>query len=267
MIIIFGTLAGLLGLGAAATVVGRLVYERRMASEIDALLDAARPAASTSVSERDLERLPEAVRRWLRYSQVVGTQRPTTVRLRQHGEFQMDSRGWLPYEAEQYFTTDPPAFLWKASFRMLPLVSVAGRDQYRNGEASLQMRILSLSSRAKDRRRAQPRRSPPLPGRVPMVSRCSPGRLRHLGGIRGGPARATISHGGVTASMTFVFGADGRLLKSRRSVTTMPAAGTNGGSIEMTPTRCSMAFASRRRRSRWEYDSGSIRTFAGISPT
>jgi hypothetical protein len=122
MIIIFGTLAGLLGLGAAATVVGRLVYERRMASEIDALLNAARPAASTSVSERDLGRLPEAVRRWLRYSQVVGTQRPTTVRLRQHGEFQADSRGWLPYEAEQYFTTDPPAFLWKASFRMLPLV-------------------------------------------------------------------------------------------------------------------------------------------------
>jgi hypothetical protein len=35
MIIIFGTLAGLLGLGAAATVVGRIVYERRMASEID----------------------------------------------------------------------------------------------------------------------------------------------------------------------------------------------------------------------------------------
>jgi hypothetical protein len=115
-----------------------------MAREIDALLSDARPTAPVNVSEQDLQTLPEPVRRWLRYSQVVGRSRPTTVRLRQKGEFQFERRGWLPYEAEQYFTTDPPAFLWKASFRMLPLVSVVGRDQYRNGEASLQMRILSL---------------------------------------------------------------------------------------------------------------------------
>ena len=258
MIIIFGTLAGLLGLGAAATVVGRIVYERRMASEIDALLDAARPAASTSVSERDLERLPEAVRRWLRYSQVVGTQRPTTVRLRQHGEFQMDSRGWLPYEAEQYFTTDPPAFLWKASFRMLPLVSVAGRDQYRNGEASLQMRILSL---------------------FPVAQKTGGGLnqgdlLRYLGefqwfpaaaladyvsweGLGPDSARATISHGGVTASMTFVFGADGRLLEEQ-AIRYNDARGRNERWVNRNDS--DQVFDGIRvpavGEARWEYDSG-----------
>jgi hypothetical protein len=56
----------------------------------------------------------------------------------------MERRGWLPFEVEQYFTTNPPGFLWKASFRMAPLVSVVGRDQYRDGEASMQMRVLSL---------------------------------------------------------------------------------------------------------------------------
>jgi hypothetical protein len=64
-----------------------------------------------NVSEGDLQAVPESVRRWLRYSQVVGRERPTTVRLRQEGEFQIERRGWLPYKAEQYFTTDPPAFL------------------------------------------------------------------------------------------------------------------------------------------------------------
>jgi hypothetical protein len=229
-----------------------------MASEIDALLNAARPAASTSVSERNLERLPEAVRRWLRYSQVVGTQRPTTVRLRQHGEFQMDSRGWLPYEAEQYITTDPPAFLWKASFRMLPLVSVVGRDQYRNGEASLQMRILSL---------------------FPVAQKTGGGLnqgdlLRYLGefqwfpaaaladyvtweGLGPDSARATISHGGVIASMTFVFGADGRLLEEQ-AIRYNDARGRNERWVNRNDS--DQVFDGIRvpavGEARWEYDSG-----------
>jgi hypothetical protein len=56
-----------------------------------------------------------------------------------------DGQKWLlPFEAEQYFTTDPPAFLWKASFQMAPLIWVVGRDRFRNGIASIQMRVLSL---------------------------------------------------------------------------------------------------------------------------
>jgi hypothetical protein len=144
MRIVARTVLGLVSLGAAATVVGRGVLERRIAGEIDALLADAQPAPSATMSEADLERLPEPVRRWLRYSGVVGKARPTTVRLRQEGDFQLEGRGWRPYRAEQYVTTNPPGFLWKASFRMAPLVSVVGRDQYRGGEASLQMRVLSL---------------------------------------------------------------------------------------------------------------------------
>jgi Family of unknown function (DUF6544) len=92
MIAVVGTLVGLVGLGAAVTAVGRIVYQRQMATEIDALLSDARPAAPSDVSERDLI-VPEPVRRWLRYSQVVGRERPTTVRLRQKGQFQMDRTG------------------------------------------------------------------------------------------------------------------------------------------------------------------------------
>ena len=144
MPIVARTVLGLVSLGAAATVVGRIVLERRIAGEIDALLADAQPAPSATVSEADLDPLPEPVRRWLRYAQLVGTQRPTTVRLRQEGDFQLEGRGWRPYQAEQYFTTNPPGFLWEASFQMAPLVSVVGRDQYRHGQASMQMRVLSL---------------------------------------------------------------------------------------------------------------------------
>lgn len=214
--IVARTLAGLVGLGAAAAVVGRIRFERQMAAEIDALLADAQPAASATVSQADLERLPEPVARWLRYSQVVGRQRPTTVRLRQEGDFQLEGSGWRPFQAEQYFTTNPPAFLWKASFQMAPLVSIVGRDQYRRGEASIQMRVLSL---------------------IPVADKSGGGLnqgdlLRYLGELMWFPAaaladyiswepleadaaRATMRYGGVTASMTFLFGAEGRLLEAR----------------------------------------------------
>lgn len=51
----------------------------------------------------------------------------------------------VPFAAEQYFTIDPPGFLWKATFRIAPLVSVTGRDRYRAGEASMERRVLSLA--------------------------------------------------------------------------------------------------------------------------
>jgi hypothetical protein len=261
MRIVGRTLVGLAGLAGAAAVAGRMAFERQMAGEIDALLGAGRPVASGTVRERDLEALPEPVARWLRYAQVVGTQRPTTVRLRQAGEFQLEGRGWLPYQAEQYFTTNPPGFLWKASFQVAPLVSVIGRDQYRDGEASMQMRVLSL---------------------IPVANKTGGGLnqgdlLRYLGELQWFPAgaladyltweplgadaaRATTSHGGITASMTFRFGADGRLLEER-AIRYNDSRGRNESWVNRNDADA--AFGGVRvpvvGEARWEYDLGPYR--------
>jgi hypothetical protein len=206
---------GGVALTAALVVGARIAFERRMAREIDALLADARPPNTRTIADRDLERVPVPVQRWLRYSKVVGTTLPTTVRLRQNGEFQMEGRGWMPFSAEQYFTINPPGFFWKATFRMMPLVSVAGRDQYRAGQGSIEMRVLSL---------------------MPVAKTSGGGLnqgalLRFLGEVQWFPAaaladyitweavdahtaRATMTYGGVTASMMFRFDAEGRLIES-----------------------------------------------------
>lgn len=190
-------------------------FERRITREIDALLADSRRSDPATIEPHDLERLPVPVQRWLRYSRAIGTRQPTTVRLRQQGEFDL-GRGWMRFRAEQYFTVDPPGFVWKASFRMAPAVSVAGRDQYRDGVASMDMRVLSL---------------------VPVAKKAGGGLnqgdlLRFLGEMQWFPgaaladyvtweavdatsARATMSYGGISASMTFIFGPDGRLLEER----------------------------------------------------
>jgi hypothetical protein len=252
------TLVGLVGLAGAAAVVGRIVLERRIAGEIDALLADARLAASDTVREAELERLPEPVRRWLRYSQALGKARPTTVRLRQEGDFQLERRGWLPYRAEQYFTTNPPGFLWKASFRIGPMVSVVGRDQYRDGQASIQMRALSL---------------------VPVANKTGGGLnqgdlLRYLGELQWFPAgaladyvtwepreadsaKATMRYGGVTASMTFVFGTEGRLLEER-AVRYNDARGRNESWVNRNDADAEFGGlrVPAEGEARWEYDSG-----------
>jgi hypothetical protein len=213
-LILLGVVSVTVALGTALIGVARISFERRMGREIGILLADARPSKAETIAERDLDRLPEPVRRWLQFSRVIGTIVPTTVRLRQDGEFQMEGRGWMPFAAEQHFTINPPGFLWKATFRMAPAVSVTGRDQYRRGQAGIEMRVLSL---------------------IPVARKSGGGLnqgalLRFLGEVQWFPAaaladyitweavdlhtaRATITDGGIAASMTFRFETDGRLVE------------------------------------------------------
>lgn len=200
-------------IAAAAAVGTAAAFHRRISGEIDALMADARQPNAPIVSEQCVSELPPPVQRWLRYSGAVGQTTPRTVRLRQDGEFSL-GRGWMPFTADQYFTTDPPGFIWRATFQMAPLVAVVGRDLYRAGVASIDMRIASL---------------------IPVARKSGGGLnqgdlLRFLGEMQWFPnaalskyitwdsidattARAMMQYGGVAGSMTFRFGANGRLLE------------------------------------------------------
>ena len=197
---------------ALALTVGRIAFARRIAREVDQLFAAAK-GRPRIVVEQDILDLPAPVQRWLRASNVLGTPYPVIVRLRQEGEFRMgEEKEWMPFSAEEYYTTDPPGYLWSARFTMAPLLAVSGRDRYAEGRASIQMRILSLITVAND--------SSPDLNQGAM--------LRFLNETMWFPAGilspyitwqpkddrsaiATMSYGGVTASATFMFDDRGRL--------------------------------------------------------
>lgn len=181
--------------------------------EIDELLAGARrPERATAI-----EALPSPIRRWLAWSRAEGAAMPRTVRLRQEGELRTgEKRGWAPFRAEQYFSLDPPGFLWRARMRFAPLLSVSGRDRWVDGEASMRMRLLGL---------------------VPVVDSSGPelaqgAMLRWLGETVWFPqaafsrrvtwepvddesAWAALTAGGQTAGETFVFDRDGRPVELR----------------------------------------------------
>jgi hypothetical protein len=197
---------------AASAGVTRLLFERRIAREVDDLFAETNVRQSASITEADLARLPEPVKRWLHYAQVVGTERVFAVRLKQEGEFRLgEDRSWMPYTAEQYFTIDPPGFIWSARFDMAPGVTIIGRDRYVEGEGDIEMRLLGVI--------------PVADSHGGLLNQGA--MLRYLGETVWFPAaalspyiswdevdatsaRATMSYGGVIASALFVFDDQGR---------------------------------------------------------
>jgi hypothetical protein len=81
----------------------------------------------------DRSSLPPNVRRWLDRSLPADAPIPDRILNEQEGE--MDIRGkWMPFTAETRYQAQPPAFVWKARFSMLPgvwLIAEDGHDEER----------------------------------------------------------------------------------------------------------------------------------------
>src|SRR5262249_32992735 len=137
-----------------------------------------------------------------------GKERPAAIRLKQEGEMRLAAgQPWLPFTAEQYYTTDPPGFVWYANVRAAGFVPLAsGRDRYFEGRGSMNIRLLSLF--------------PVVDSKGPQLDQGA--LLRYLSetiwfpagavspyitweAIDANSARATLSYGGVTAPATFYF--------------------------------------------------------------
>lgn len=207
-----GSLAAIVVVAASAMAIGRAAFERRLAGEATSLLAASTGREPRVVTEADLATLPDPVQRWLRWARVPGTTIPRTVRLTQEGRFRLGpDRGWMPFTAEEVYSTDPPGFVWTTEMRMLPLVDIVGRDRYAEGRGSIEMRALGVFSVA--------RASGPALDQGAL--------LRYLNetiwfpaavlspairwsAIDEHSARATISDGEVTADAVFFFDQEGR---------------------------------------------------------
>lgn len=108
------------------------------------MLRQGRQARPFAVTEERLPALPEAVHRYLRSVGVTGKEAIRTVHLKQKGFLRLrEGQKWLPLSAEQYFTTDPPAFVWHARVKSLPCVSISVTDMFAHGHGRLRAKLFS----------------------------------------------------------------------------------------------------------------------------
>ena len=133
----------LVAAGIAIVAVAWWRWNAAIESDIARVLTAG--GAAPIIDDAKLASLPDPVRRYLVASGVVGKPIPRTVRLTQRGRIRgAPEDSWMNFEAVEVYSTDPPAFVWKASFPTRNLPIVLGRDTYLDGESSILMKMLSL---------------------------------------------------------------------------------------------------------------------------
>ncbi len=206
----FGAIANVIAI--AGIMIGWAIwnFNTSVRQERATLLNA-RQTNEEIIEPRHLAALPPVIQQWLTRANVVGRARIHTVFLHQSGEMRTTPDGkWAPFTAEQYFTTEPPGFVWTADVRMTPWLNMRGIDTYRQGQGHMLIKALAL---------------------VPVVNvsgaKIDQGTmLRYLGEICWFPtaalspwvhweqlndstAQATMQYGNVTASGIFTFDAEG----------------------------------------------------------
>ena len=114
-----------------------------MAEELMAAASRHRGERITAVHYEDV---PTPVRRYLAAAVPENRPRVQRVRFTQAGLFRTRDEGehWQPFTAEQHVSTDPPGFVWEASIRMAPFLSVRVADTYQEGRGALRARLLGV---------------------------------------------------------------------------------------------------------------------------
>jgi hypothetical protein len=141
-----GAGALLLTIGDLALLVGRRTFNRLVQSDVTWLAAAAKGAGSRAegtevVTAAMLDALPPPIRRYLLYTGVGGAPLVRTVYLRQKGAMrQSTTQPWLPLDAEQYYTVQPPGFVWSGTLRFGPLPLARARDRYAEGRGNMLIR-------------------------------------------------------------------------------------------------------------------------------
>jgi hypothetical protein len=115
--------------------------------ELRARLDTARaPVRPQTVDFRELEGLPDPVKRYFRTALKEGQPMVAGVRVRHTGTFNMGeaSDNWKPFTSDQVVVARRPGFDWDGRVAMAPGLPVRVHDAYVAGEGVLHASLLGL---------------------------------------------------------------------------------------------------------------------------
>lgn len=120
-----------------------IIFKRKVRKEAVELLKKSGRETKDVVTEEDLKRLPEPVQKYLKYTQIIGKEKIRAVRLKQKGFFrQKKGQKWISFQAEQYYTTGSPAFIWFGRINIAPFISIVARDRYFEGKGNMLIKLL-----------------------------------------------------------------------------------------------------------------------------
>ncbi|MBT2732958.1 DUF6544 family protein [Carnobacterium sp. ISL-102] len=193
---------------------GNRLFNRSVENEIKELFSRTK-TKSTIVTKTNIEALPKNVQKWLEYSRIVGKENIMAVRLKQKAAMRLGTdKQWMSVQAEQYFTTEEPGFIWKASIKAAPLIHIAGRDKYYDGKGSMLIKLLSLFTVANSKGK-EINQGTLLRYLAEMVWFPTAALNEYVTWDQddGDTTKATMTYKGITASGVFSFNDKGEVIK------------------------------------------------------
>ncbi len=119
-------------------------YENYYRKEVNFLLSTSIPNQQDLLEESDIEHLPDAIKRYIRYTGSIGKPKVQNFSIHFSGKIRRNEESeWMPFMSEQNNFMASPArlFFMKARMKGLP---VYGYHCYKNGKAFMDIRLFSL---------------------------------------------------------------------------------------------------------------------------
>lgn len=191
-------------------------WRERSAALLARLLRRRPDALPTVFDGRELELVPPPVARYFRAVLRDGQRIIRSAELSQRGHVLVrpEPPGWRRFYATQHVATSPGEFLWDASLRLLPGVSVLVRDALVEGVGSMRASVMGLWPLVDVE--GTPEIAASALQRYLAEGPWYPTALLPSQGVIWSPlddasARATMTSGATTVSLDFYFAADGTI--------------------------------------------------------
>lgn len=209
-----GTIANLIILIPFMIAAASWQMNRNYKAEVKQMLPIAGTTNNSIITQQMLAPLPPVVQQWLQRSGVVGRENIQQIYLQQSGEMMTKQNGrWIPFTAEQYFTTDKPAFNWRTTIQPSSFLLMTGRDKYKDGKGHMLIKAYSLypvvDAKGKETDQGSMLR---YLAEICWFPSAALSRYIQWEAVDSVSAKATMSYGGITASGVFIFNKDGDML-------------------------------------------------------
>ncbi|MBZ0241803.1 MAG: hypothetical protein K8F24_01190, partial [Bacteroidales bacterium] len=142
----FASIPNLIILLIAGISLSQSAFDKKIAHEIAQLMEHSARFESTEVTSQELAEPPSPVAKWLKVSGLEGKEKIHAVWLKQIAKMKMKpgQENWNDATAEQYFSIQNPAFVWKVKMNMPPFIKIAGRDKFVDGKGEMLIKMFSL---------------------------------------------------------------------------------------------------------------------------
>lgn len=141
----FGTIANVIVAIAATLVFGLWNFHSAFKSDYHEGLARTGKLPTSILTEEDIHHLPDPVQRYIRYTGYLGHEKVNNVKLCFNGQMRDKGLDWFELQSVQYNFFDTPTRLFYMIGKMKGL-TVPGYHAYRNGNASMQIKLFGLLS-------------------------------------------------------------------------------------------------------------------------